>query len=301
MEATVRKLQSLDNSETRSSSKKFLVAIFAAAAVLRIVSFFLSENAGGDALARAQLTAHWLHTPRLEFHFDVWLPLHFWLMAAVSLVVGEVDLGARLLSLMTGIASVGALWLLTKELDGDKAALFSSILFSFYSLHIAYSATSSCDVPYLLFVIAGLALFFKGRRENSFWVLVLSGLSLTIGAGIRYEAWIIIAALNAILLFRREVKNLGLFLPASVAWPAFWMVGWLRPRVPGMSFRRIGAIAPVIGSLSLNAIRNGSSLAESTSHAARLASLAGSSGRVGTRPGMARAPALARSSGNGAS
>ena len=60
-------------------------------------------------------------------------------------------------------------------------------------------------------------------------------------------------------------------------------------------------MAPVMGSLSLNASKNRTSLAESTCHAARLASLAGSSGVVGTRVGMARAPALARSSGNGAS
>jgi len=38
-------------------------------------------------------------------------------------------------------------------------------------------------------------------------------------------------------------------------WPALRMVGWLRARVPGRSFCRIGAIAPVIGALSLNASR----------------------------------------------
>jgi hypothetical protein len=201
-----------------------LLIVCAAAAVLRLASFLLSENAGGDALARAQLTARWLQSPGLQFHFDVWLPVHFWMMGAVSLLVGDVGLGSRLLSLVLGVASVYAMWALTRELDGPGPALYSTIVCALYSLHIAYSVTSSCDVPYLFFVLAGLALFFRGRRERSLWLLAWGGFMLTLGAGMRYEAWVVIAALNAVLLFRREFKGLLVFLPASGAWPAFWMV-----------------------------------------------------------------------------
>jgi hypothetical protein len=206
-----------------SAAAKTLLALVSVAAALRVLSFLLSENAGGDALARAKLTALWLQNPGLEFHFDVWLPLHFWLMGALSTLVGDVELGSRLLSLLLGIASVWAVWALTDELDGDGSAAFSTILFTFYSLHVAYSATSSCDVPYLFFVLAGAALFFRGRRAGGRWLLLLGGLSLTVGAGIRYEAWVVVAALNAVLLYRREFKRLAVFLPASCAWPAFWM------------------------------------------------------------------------------
>lgn len=207
----------------RAHVTKRLLAVCAAAAALRLASFFLSENAGGDALARAQLTARWLQSPGLQFHFDVWLPLHFWMMGAVSVLVGDVGLGSRLLSLVLGVASVYAMWALTRELDGPESALYSTTVFALYSLHIAYSATSSCDVPYLFFVLAGLALFFRGRRTRGLWLLLSGGLALTVGAGIRYEAWVVIAALNAVLLYRRDFKALLVFLPASGAWPAFWM------------------------------------------------------------------------------
>lgn len=200
-----------------------LLFVCAAAAALRLASFFLSENAGGDALARAQLTARWLQSPGLQFHFDVWLPLHFWMMGAVSLLVGDVGLGSRLLSLVLGVASVYAMWALTRELDGPESALYSAIVFALYSLHIAYSVTSSCDVPYLFFVLAGLSLFFRGRRTRSLWLLMWGGLALTVGAGIRYEAWVIIAATGAVMLYRREFKGLAVFVPAAGAWPAFWM------------------------------------------------------------------------------
>ena len=51
---------------------------------------------------------------------------------------------------------------------------------------------------------------------------------------------------------------------------------------------------PVIGSPSLKAISIGVGDAVSTAHAARFASLAGSSGRVGTSPGIARGAGLVR-------
>ena len=71
--------------------------------------------------------------------------------------------------------------------------------------------------------------------------------------------------------------------------------------MPGTSFFSTGAIAPVIGSPSLKATRNGLSQRASTSHAARLAGAAGSSGRVGTSVGIALGAALKDSSGKGAS
>lgn len=223
MNVTVKESPRTEAAGRLSGGSKTLPVIVAVAAALRVASFLLSENAGGDALARAKLTALWLQHPGLEFHFDVWLPLHFWMMGALSTLVGDAELGCRLLSLLLGVASVWAVWALTEELDGEGSAAFSTIIFSFYSLHVAYSATSSCDVPYLFFVLAGAALFFRGRRTGVQGLLLLGGLSLTLGAGIRYEAWVIIAAMNAVLLFRREFKRLVVFLPASGLWPAFWM------------------------------------------------------------------------------
>ena len=72
---------------------------------------------------------------------------------------------------------------------------------------------------------------------------------------------------------------------------------WLRFRdvvaaAPGTVRFKIGAMAPVIGSESLNATRKGLSQAASFCQAARLAAEAGSLGVVGTSVGIARGPAL---------
>ena len=238
MAATTKEHSAPAHTGRLSGTGKSLLSILAGAAVLRLASFLLSENAGGDALARAEITARWLRSsgpgfrPEVwlplhlgsELQSAVWLPLHFWMMGALSALVGDVELGCRLLSLVLGIASVGAVWALARELDGDGAAFYSSVVFALYSLHIAYSGTSSVDVPYLFFVLTGLALFFRGRRIGKTRLLLAGGLSLTLGAGMRYEAWVVIAASCAVLLCRKEFKRLLIFLPAAGAWPAFWML-----------------------------------------------------------------------------
>lgn len=223
MSATTAESTNAEEAAGRTRSTRPLLIVCAVGAALRVVSFLLSENAGGDALARAQLTARWLQHPGLQLHFDVWLPLHFWMMGAVSLLVGDVGLGSRLLSLLLGVASVYAMWALARELDGEGPALYSAVVCALYSLHVAYSVTSSCDVPYLFFVLAGLALFFRGRREGRPWLFACGGLALTAAAGMRYEAWAVIAAAGAVLLFRREWRGLLVFVPTAGAWPAFWM------------------------------------------------------------------------------
>src|SRR5262249_5152479 len=70
---------------------------------------------------------------------------------------------------------------------------------------------------------------------------------------------------------------------------------------PGISLCRPRSPPAVIGSESLNVVRNGFSQRWSLSHARRFASDAGSSGLVGTSTGNWRAPSLYDSSGKGAS
>ncbi len=205
-------------------------------AVLRLTFFFLAENNGGDALARAAMTAGWLEHPGSWLNFEPWLPMHFWLMAGMSVIVGEPGLGARMLSLLLGTASLGIFWLLAREVYGWSAATLSLMIFGLYSLHIAYSTTSSSEVPYLFFMLAGLLGFFVYRRSGSLAVLALGAVAFGISAGIRYEAWICIFALTLILIFMsrpyatgrfwrtEHVREVFLFGATAGTWPLFWLI-----------------------------------------------------------------------------
>ena len=204
-------------------------------ALLRITFFFVSANNGGDALARAASTAAWLQHPSLKFFFGRYLPLHFWLIGGLALLVRDPAFAGRLLSLIFGIASLFLIWILARAVYDEEAANYSLLAFSFYSLHIAYSTTSSSEVPYLFFVLAGLACFFLHRRSSNLKLLGLGGMMLSCGAAIRYEAWVVIFALLLVLLYLtfrefqkqngwNQLRPLLVFSVTAGAWPGFWML-----------------------------------------------------------------------------
>src|SRR5207247_3686704 len=151
----------------------------------------------------------------LEFAGLHWLPIHFWMMASLSLLVRNVTWGCRLLSLLCGIFSLWAFWRIARDAYDVPAALLSVTLFVFYSLHIGYSTTSSSEVPYLAFILAGLLSFLAYRRDQRLLTLALAGIFLTIGAGFRYEAWIFIILIVSLLLWNAgDTKWLS--------WNHFW-------------------------------------------------------------------------------
>jgi 4-amino-4-deoxy-L-arabinose transferase-like glycosyltransferase len=206
---------------------------------IRIVFFFFSRNNGGDAFARAAITAKWLQHPSLSLDFGGprWPPLHFWMMAAVAQIVPNVLLACRLLSLAAGIVSIWLLWRLATRLYGDWAATLSLAVFAFYSLHIAYGTTSSSEETFVAFVLGGLLGVFSFRATGKYGALVAGGLSLTAAAAIRFEAWIVIFALG--LVFLAGERDRPILQPAywkalltfgitSGAWPIFWTIRtWL--------------------------------------------------------------------------
>ena len=203
---------------------------------LRVLFFFVGENAGGDALARAAMTAGWLEHPSFRLIFGPYLPFDFWLMAGMSLLVGHVGLGARLLSLFLGIGSLAVFWAVARQVYGGSAAKLSLLVFVLYSLQIGYSTTSSSEVPYLFFVLTGLLGFFVYRHSGSRSGLALGAVSLGIAGGIRYEAWLFIFAIFVILLLfpsdhagvrlggKGYVGEVALFGGIASSWPLFWMV-----------------------------------------------------------------------------
>ncbi len=227
--------------ETQEAKIPFQVAlaggVIGCGALLRIVSYFLSDNSGGDAGARVRLAAQWLQSPAWKIIFDVYLPGHFWLIGLFNVLCSNVLVAGRGLSLALGIASIVVVWRLAHMLYGARAAVLSTAVFSFFTLHIGYSTTSSSEVPYLFFTLLAVLLFHLATSNEgaSTWYIAWSGISLSVAESIRYEAWIIFAALGISLVAwvvfhpsqrwydRRAIQKVAVFGVTAGAWPAFML------------------------------------------------------------------------------
>jgi 4-amino-4-deoxy-L-arabinose transferase-like glycosyltransferase len=224
--------------DTLKNCSRYGWALIAVGALLRIASFFFSANSGGDAGARVRLTAQWLQSPDWKIVFGgTYLPGHFWLIGLFNVLCRNVLIAGRGLSLVLGIASIVVVWRLALALYGARAAMFSAAVFSFFTLHIGYSTTSSSEVPYLFFTLLAMLLFYlaTSNEEASTWYLALSGISLSVAESIRYEAWIVFAALGMSLVVwvlfhpvhrwyeRRQIQKVAVFGVTAGAWPAFML------------------------------------------------------------------------------
>ena len=147
------------------------------------------------------LTAAWLKDPVFKVGYGAYPPGHFWLIGLFTLLFHDVVFAGRFLSLVTGIGSLFVIWKLARNLYGELSGVLALAVFVFYSLHIGYSTTSSAEISYLFFLLAGLMFFFGYFRDDSrpLWQLAVGGLSLSVAETIRLEAWAIFFGLGIIL------------------------------------------------------------------------------------------------------
>lgn len=152
-------------------------------------------------------------------------------MAIPLTLTRHVELGARLIGLIFGVAALYYFWDCARELFGEMAANYSLMVAVFYSLLVGYSTTSSSEGPYLFFLLGSLAYFFRYRRTGNLRTLAISGVFMTCAAATRYEPWVIMFAMGLLLvwplssLFRKDrIYPILLFTALAGAWPAVFMV-----------------------------------------------------------------------------
>ena len=103
-----------------------------------------------------------------------------------------------------GALSVIFIYILGKELFNSKVGLFSSLLFLFIPLHIAFSARILTDVLFTFFVILTFLSFWKGYEKNNKKYKVFFGLFLALALLSRYTAIWIMPIFPIYLLIRNK-------------------------------------------------------------------------------------------------
>jgi hypothetical protein len=166
----------------------------------------------------------WLQEPHLITH-GVWGPLHYYLMAMVIGIAPDALSAATGLHLVLGVTTPLLVYAFTRAaFAGPRAALLVAASYAIYPIAIRNSLQVRSEVPFVLLLLIGLVFVELARREDGSWKHALgAGLSITLAAMLRYEAWMLIPLL-AVILWRKP-RLMGVFVACALIHPLFWMVG----------------------------------------------------------------------------
>jgi hypothetical protein len=171
---------------------------------------------------RIFISWQWLENPRFITHGG-WPPLHFYLMAASLWLWFDPVRSPAVLHILLSTATAIPLWAFVRREWGEEGALFVAAAYLFYPLawHLGFMPAS--EIPFVFFVALAMYFLSRARETSEARDAILAGVSMTLGAAVRFEAWALIP-LFAVLLWRRW-KILFLYLLCASVFPVFWMTG----------------------------------------------------------------------------
>ena len=136
--------------------------------MLEEATFWLDETFSWQ---RARLS--WVNLIKLFFESHSSMVLHYFLLH-LWLNLGESEWVLRSLSVIFGVASIPAIYILGSKLFGKKAGLVSAVLLALHSFHVQYSQEAR-SYSLLFFLIILSSYFFiraiESPRETKYWVL----------------------------------------------------------------------------------------------------------------------------------
>lgn len=105
-------------------------------------------------------------------------PLLFYLMAAAFLILGRIEVAARLLGLMAGVISVALTWRLRLDRPGrPSVSCIAALTMTLSPMAIAFSPTAFLDPLMVMFVLASLVALI---RKGPGWAGVFLGLAAAV-------------------------------------------------------------------------------------------------------------------------
>jgi hypothetical protein len=201
-----------------------LALVGAVALLARLVVLPFAGSDGGDAASRVWIAQNWMDHPRLITE-GVWGPLHFYLLALVLSVVPDPLYGPAVLGVVLSCASALLMYRFVElELGEPRLALVVALAYALYPISIRNGVSVRSETPFAFFLLVTMIALAKARRpDGTRGHAAVAGIALTLGAMLRYEAWMLLPALAAVLW--RKPKFALVFVTLAMIHPVFWMIG----------------------------------------------------------------------------
>ncbi|MBI4846208.1 MAG: glycosyltransferase family 39 protein [Candidatus Omnitrophica bacterium] len=156
--------------------------------------------------------------------FPVHPPAHLLMLIVGLKIFNNPAVTPRLISLFFGTITLLPLLYYTKEFFGRAVALLTLAAAALYSEHIIYSVIATSEASYLFFVFLGLLIFSHFGKQNSHKLICFSAVLFSLASLCRYEGMIFIPILAFVLLLKRKMAQVFLFLGISLVFPFVWMM-----------------------------------------------------------------------------
>jgi 4-amino-4-deoxy-L-arabinose transferase-like glycosyltransferase len=143
----------------------------------------------------------------------VFPPLFPLLIALGSLITGNVETGARLVSLLMGTSLIVSGYLLALQLYERPAARVAAALIALHPLLVAFSTTAYVEMSYLALMLPGILFCMRSLNSGAPRDFVLAGLFMGLGSLARTEPLLYVLIFGAILVGTRFAARQFQVLP----------------------------------------------------------------------------------------
>lgn len=173
------------------------------AATARLALLPLATQDTNDHSLRLWIAQRLGEDPFLLLHGH-WPPLHFYLLAPVIRVTGDLFVAPILLQVALSVAVPPLLYAFARrEFRSRAAALAVGAAYALYPISIRTTLEALAQAPFSLCIAATLLALSHARDEGAGWrPVVLAGLASTLSSLLRVEGWLLLPLLAATLLPR---------------------------------------------------------------------------------------------------
>ncbi len=235
-----------------------LAAILILGLALRLTVLVMSPAIELDGIGYATMADQFVQGLFGQALGSVFPPIYPLVVASFHLVVPDVEVAGRLVSLVFGMATICVSFLFAGRLLHDRTkAIIVAFLLSLQPHLVRYSgAVLSESLAVFLFTVTVFA-FFTGWQEERRWCMVVSGLCLTLTYLTRPEYVVFYVPFVLVLLAKRRVTDSLLFLMPflvlgflyiSYLWwqTGIWMVSRKATLSPFVPLRAFFGNAPLV-------------------------------------------------------
>lgn len=206
--------------------RRDILLITLAALVARLIAIPWAETVQADAVSRIHIAYEWLLDP-YYIKEGYWGPLHHYLNALFMLVLPGKTAGPLALNILCASLTTIPLYGFTLNLfNSRRGAVFAALFYVFSPIMLWTSMQALSEVSYGFFLALALfALSEGGAQEKGYRSTIAGGVLMTLAAALRYEAWVIIAALTLVVFLLRGWRHSAVYWACAMLFPAAWMVG----------------------------------------------------------------------------